>query len=163
MNVGPTEEDDSIFVPHYKKDYGLLFAPINTYMFVKFFHALYERVCFAKVLIREKIDADLAEMSHDDKVTARICDTEGNVDPALVELFFKERYEHLLKGIFATTSGLSHGGGLQSSLLGSLHIGYSHNHHLMDHNKYEDFARQLLGKNAFLLFQIDKVLTQAVK
>ena len=33
----------------------------------------------------------------------------------------------------------------------------------MDHNKYEDFARQLLGKNAFLLFQIDKIISQAVK
>lgn len=33
----------------------------------------------------------------------------------------------------------------------------------MDHNKYEDFGRQLLGKNAFLLFQIDKIIFQAVK
>ena len=33
----------------------------------------------------------------------------------------------------------------------------------MDHNRYEDFARQLLGKNAFLLFQIDKVLSQSIK
>lgn len=33
----------------------------------------------------------------------------------------------------------------------------------MDHNKYEDFGRQLLGKNAFLLFQIDKIISQAVK
>ena len=41
--------------------------------------------------------------------------------------------------------------------------GYSHNHHLMDHNKYEDFARKLLGKNAFLLFHVDKILTQAIK
>jgi len=40
---------------------------------------------------------------------------------------------------------------------------YSHNHHLMDHNKYEDYARQLLGKNAFLLFQIDKIISQAIK
>jgi histone deacetylase complex regulatory component SIN3 len=33
----------------------------------------------------------------------------------------------------------------------------------MDHNRYEDFARQLLGKNAFLLFQIDKILSQSIK
>ena len=33
----------------------------------------------------------------------------------------------------------------------------------MDHNKYEDFARKLLGKNAFLLFHVDKILTQAIK
>lgn len=34
---------------------------------------------------------------------------------------------------------------------------------IMDHNKYEDFARQLLGQNAFLLFQIDKIVSQAIK
>lgn len=33
----------------------------------------------------------------------------------------------------------------------------------MDHNRYEDFARQLLGQNAFLLFQIDKIVSQAIK
>lgn len=152
MNIGDANPEDSIFIPHCKKGYGLVFAPINAYMFLKFFHALYERICYAKVLIREKIDADMAEMSHLDKVNGGISDASGHIDPTLIELFYKERYEHLLKGIFATTSGLSHGGGLSSSLLGSLALGYSHNHHLMDHNKYEDFARQLLGKNAFLMF-----------
>jgi hypothetical protein len=141
MNVGEANPEDSIFLPHCKKGYRLLFAPINTYMFMRFFHALYERICYAKVLIDEKIDADLAEMSDKDKRNARICNDDGTVEPALMEIFAKERYEHLLKGIFATTSGLSHGGGLSSSILGSLHIGYSHNHHLMDHNKYEDFSR----------------------
>lgn len=34
---------------------------------------------------------------------------------------------------------------------------------IMDHNKYEDFARQLLGQNAFLLFQIDKIVSQSIK
>ena len=33
----------------------------------------------------------------------------------------------------------------------------------MDQSKYEDFARLLLGKNAFLLFQIDKLISQAIK
>jgi len=33
----------------------------------------------------------------------------------------------------------------------------------MDTQKYEDFARVLLGKNAFLLFQIDKLVSQALK
>jgi len=36
-------------------------------------------------------------------------------------------------------------------------------HHLIDHNKFEDFSRVLLGKNAFLMFQIDKILSQSVK
>lgn len=33
----------------------------------------------------------------------------------------------------------------------------------MDHNKYEDFTRHLLGKNAFLLFQIYKIVSQSIK
>lgn len=32
-------------------------------MFIKFFHALYERISYAKTLIKEKIEVDLAEMS----------------------------------------------------------------------------------------------------
>ena len=102
-------------------------------------------------------------MSAQDKIKYGICLEDapaGLTNEAIVyEGFFKERYEHLLKGIFATTTQFSASG--QSSAFQG--IGYSHSHHLMDHNKYEDFGRQLLGKNAFLLFQIDKIIFQAVK
>lgn len=62
----------------------------------------------------EKIEQDLSEM---DKEFSK------NKD-----LYFRERYEHLLKGIYAATTSVS---GLPTT--------YSLN--LMDHNKYEDFAR----------------------
>jgi hypothetical protein len=50
-------------LPKKEEGYNLMYAPLNTYMFLKFFHAIYERVSYAKILINEKIDADLAEMS----------------------------------------------------------------------------------------------------
>lgn len=37
-------------------------------MFIKFFHALYERLSYAKILVREKIEADLAEMTLQERV-----------------------------------------------------------------------------------------------
>ena len=54
----------ALFLPYHKPgEYNLLYAPSNAYMFIKFFHALYERLSYAKILVREKIEADLAEMS----------------------------------------------------------------------------------------------------
>ena len=47
------------------------------------------------------------------------------------ELFYTERYEHLLKGIYTTATCV---GAMPTT-----------SNNLMDHNKYEDFARQLLG------------------
>lgn len=52
-----------MFLPKKEEGYNLLYAPVNTYMFLKFFHALYERIKYAKILIQEKIEMDLAEMS----------------------------------------------------------------------------------------------------
>ena len=43
-------------------------------------------------------------------------------------------------------------GGILSSLSGSLET-----------NKYEDFARSLLGSRAYLLFSFDKLITATVK
>ena len=50
-------------MPKKEEGYNLLYAPLNTYMFLKFFHAIYERISYAKILINEKIEADLSEMS----------------------------------------------------------------------------------------------------
>ena len=36
----------------------MLYAPSNAYMFIKFFHALYERLSYAKILVLEKICAN---------------------------------------------------------------------------------------------------------
>ena len=58
-----------MFLPYHKPgEYNLLYAPSNAYMFIKFFHALYERLSYAKILVREKIEADLAEMTLQEKV-----------------------------------------------------------------------------------------------
>lgn len=81
-------------------------------MFLKFFYAIYERVLKAKDLIHEKINQDLAEMSFQDKVAAGICHEGDRSNPSefkpikeeVMEIFFKERYEFLLKGIFATST-----------------------------------------------------------
>ena len=56
-----------LFLPKKEDGYSLMYAPLNTYMFLKFFHAIYERISYAKILIKEKIEADLAEMSPQDK------------------------------------------------------------------------------------------------
>lgn len=146
-----------------KEGYSLFYAPPNVFIFLKLFYALYERVLYAQTLVKDKIKQDLAEMSVQDKIKYGIIkesSTTEELDPAVVDdVFFKERYEHLLKGIFATTTQVS-ATGASNAFLG---IGYTHSHNLMDHGKYEDFARHLLGKNAFLLFQIDRIISQSVK
>lgn len=37
------------------------------------------------------------------------------------------------------------------------------NSNVLDTNKYEDVARELLGNEAYLLFQVDKVVNNCVK
>lgn len=125
MNYCPKKDidaSDCLYLPHFPsdkaEDYSLLYAPSNIFIFLTFFHSIYERVLKGKELIMEKIEQDITEMSIDDqKMVSK------NKD-----MFFKERYEHLLKGIYATTTSVS---GLPTT--SSLNI--------MDHNKYEDFAR----------------------
>jgi hypothetical protein len=81
-------------------------------MFLKFFYAIYERILKAKDLITEKINQDLAEMSYQDKIAAGICEEDVKEDQPdfkpvkqeVMDIFFRERYEFLLKGIFATST-----------------------------------------------------------
>lgn len=160
------DADEAMFLPFYSQkadpveNYSLLYAPSNVFIFLKLFYSLYERVLYAQTLVREKINQDLAEMSLQDKIKFGICDEDspnGQPDQQLLnDIFYRERYEYLLKGIFATTTQVS--SQAQSSAFPG--IGYTHGPaNLMDHHKYEDFGRQLLGKNAFLLFQIDKIIS----
>ena len=108
-------------MPHFPNekadDYCLLYAPSNIYIFLTFFHAIYERVLIAKELVREKINLDIAEMSAEDQKSMT----------ANKEVFLTERYEHLLKGIYTTTKSM---GAMPTT-----------SNNIMDHNKYEDFAR----------------------
>lgn len=108
------EVDDALFLPFYsnkaaeEENYQLLYAPSNVFIFLKLFYTLYERILIAQTMVREKINQDLAEMSVDDKIKYGLCpedSLEGKVDLDLLnDVFYKERYEYLLKGIFATTT-----------------------------------------------------------
>jgi len=71
-------------------------------MFVKFFHAIYERVLKARELVREKVEHDVEEMSHQQKLELNIIDAETGLlnQNIFEEIFIKERYEFLLKAIF---------------------------------------------------------------
>jgi hypothetical protein len=124
MNYQQEEEVDPancLYLPHFPNDkpddYCLLYAPSNIFIFLTFFHSIYERVLIAKDLIAEKINQDIAEMSPEDQ----------QLVSAKKDMFVKERYEHLLKGIYTTTTSM---GALPTTST-----------HIMDHNKYEDFAR----------------------
>ena len=100
-----------------------------------------------------------------DKIAYRICDlVSGKLNETLVETFTSERLEYFLKGVFSLTNSNTSSNGLLSSglnsgmgLSGASSIGNSSSSSVMDNNKYEDYARVLLGKNAFLLFQFDKI------
>lgn len=104
------EMESALFLPHCppkSSDYSLLYAPSSVFMFIKFFYATYERVLQAQDLVREKINHDLAEMSAADKDAFNICEEKhisNDNQRRMHQLFFRERYEHLLKGIFATST-----------------------------------------------------------
>ena len=93
----------------------------------------------AQDLIKDKINLDIQEMTPE----------EQKLVSSKKDIFITERYEHLLKGIYTTAMSV---GAMPTT-----------SNNIMDHNKYEDFARQLLGQNAFLLFQIDKIVSQSIK
>lgn len=88
-------------------------------MFLKFFYALYERVLKAKDLVIEKIIDDLVEMSPQERRQIGVSDQEiievqQRIKKNLYEpdynsknrldRYFIQKYEYLLKGIFACTS-----------------------------------------------------------
>ena len=99
-------------------------------------------------------------MNKEEKLKYGLEDKAGKQNEELIELFKKERYEYLLKGIFATTTSQTCSGQIQNNHVnhGMGNI-YSHNHFLLDQNKYEDYARILLGPSAYLMFQIEKIVS----
>ena len=107
-------------------------------MIIKFFFGIYERVVKAKLLVREKVLCDLAELTEQEKIELNIVDADtGQLNRSIFEdLFITERYESLLKAIFMTTtlqsnSGLQNAGYNIFSSLGNQ----------MDTGKFEDFSR----------------------
>lgn len=168
IRCDPSNKDHhhSDFLPHFDagSGYKLLFTQYNVFMFLKFFHAIYERILKAKELIVEKVNLDLSEISLADKTAYQITDP-GTCKPSAkhLEAFASERLEYFVRGIFTLTSCNS---ASSSNFLGTGGIVQSvaqQTSNLLDQSKFEDFSRILLGKNAFLLFQIDKLLNQALK
>lgn len=86
-------------------------------------------------------------------------DSAGKVKPELIELFVRERFEYFLKAAFALTNH-SHPPG---TVVVNNQMNASSGCNVIDTNKFEDLCRVLLGKNAFLLFQVDKITNQALK
>ena len=95
-------------------------------------------------MIGEKLTQDLSEIAQAEKRELGITDESGKVIESVFEKLKEERFEYLLKGIYAnfTYSHQNFAAGLGS---------YS-SYRGMDSQRYEDYARVLLGKNAFLLF-----------
>jgi len=58
-----------------------------------------------------------------------------------METLIDERFQYLIKSIVTVMSGSN----------------------ILDTNKYEDIARELLGNEAYLLFQVDKLVNHCSK
>jgi len=93
------------------------------------------------------------------------------------ETMVAERYEYLLKGIFAVSTHQNSTPQTTLSDLSPSELSYNispyaitnmtmlnpagisnHGPALLDHNKFEDYCRQLVGKHAFLIFHIEKLV-----
>ena len=143
------------FYPHHDdgKGYKLFYSTYHVYVFVKFFHAIYERVLKAKSLTEEKVRLDLSEMPPGEKQAYRVNAAEDYV---------AERFEYVIRAIFTITNSSGLPGPTPPSST-TLQPAPSTLSNVLDSNKFEDLARILLGKNAFFLFHIDKLLGQALK
>jgi len=105
-----------------KKQYQLLYGPLNVYMFMVYFYSIYERIIKAKELVNKKVNQDFkddfSQMEWSTKFKSR---TKTLVD---------ERFTYLIKAVLTLMS----------------------QNNVLDSYKYEDIARELLGNDAYLLF-----------
>jgi histone deacetylase complex regulatory component SIN3 len=130
------ELERSLFVPRFESgsnNYKLYFGPTNMYMFLVYFYSIYERVVKAYELVDSKIQQDF----HDDFSKQGWASKYGNRRQLLVE----ERFQYFIKAVYTTMC-------FSNSL---------------DTNKYEDLSRELLGNEAYLLFQMDKIVNNCAK
>ena len=119
-----------MFIPAYtKKDtYQLFYAPLNVYMFLTFFYSIYERILKAEELVRQKMEQDFL-----DDFSQKEWSVKFN---SRMDTLIDERFQYLIKSIVTVMN----------------------NSNILDTNKYEDIARELLGNEAYLLFQVDKLV-----
>jgi len=77
-------------------------------MFIKFYYSIYERIVKAKDLIKEKLTQDLSEISFDEKKEMGIIEGK-KVKESIFTTFATERFEYLLKGIYANFTNVGVG------------------------------------------------------
>lgn len=113
--------------------YKLFYCPLNVFLFMMYFYSIYERILKAQELVKGKVEQDF----HDDFSNNEWSTKFQRKKQALVD----ERFQYLVKAILTTMSHSS----------------------IVDISKYEDMARELLGNEAYLLFQVDKLVNNCTK
>lgn len=124
----------AIFVPAYR--YGrhkLLYGSANMYCFMHYFYALCERLEKGYRLVEAKVKQDFK----DDFSHMSLQDKLADIQTEIVH----ERFQYLVKGIITMMC--------QPSVLSG--------------NEYDDLGRQMLGNDAYLLFQMDKLVSVVLK
>ena len=132
-NTISDELERSLFVPEALQEHNLIIGASNMYYFMVYFYSIYERLCKAQNLIEKKVEKDL----RDDFSHASLLDKFGEKRDSLVH----ERFQYLLQAIYSVYS---------------MPVGLST-------NEFEELSRQLLGNNAYLLFQMDKLISTCLK
>ena len=102
-------------------------------MFMMYFYSIYERILKAQELVKAKVEQDFNDDFSNNEWSAKF----QRKKQTLVD----ERFQYLVKAILTTMSHTA----------------------IMDINKYEDMARELLGNEAYLLFQVDKLVNYCTK
>ena len=98
-----------------------------------YFYSIYERILKAQELVKAKVEQDFNDDFSNNEWSAKF----QRKKQTLVD----ERFQYLVKAILTT---MSHS-------------------NIVDINKYEDMARELLGNEAYLLFQVDKLVNNCTK
>lgn len=127
-----------MFVPRFEQNennYKLCLGPTNLYLFFLYFYSVYERVLRARELVEEKINKDFKDDHSCMNWSRKFSDVKMRKDLG------DERFQYFIKSVYTTM--------------------YFSNQ--LDINKYEDLARELLGNEAYLLFQMDKVVNNCAK
>lgn len=132
--------EQCLFIPQYdssmqteERQYKLYYGPLNVYMFMLYFSSIYERILKAQELVKSKVEQDFSDDFSRNEWSVKF---QRKMKPLI-----EERFQYLIKAILTTMS---------------------HNN-IMDANKYEDMARELLGNEAYLLFQVDKLANHCSK
>lgn len=122
--------ENSLFVPEFTQkgnvadeaQYKLFYGSANVHMFLTFFYSVYERILKAQELVKSKVDQDFK-----DDFSKKEWSTKFKTK---MQTLIDERFQYFIKSVLTA--------------IGPFNI--------LDPNKYEDVARELLGNEAHLLF-----------